>query len=84
MKIKTNIVAVYAKHLDNRRLLGYAKGETKDIEAYFDDDKGYGLELESVEVVNIEAGYAESRTRLLDKRKRIQAELDELNRRLTR
>ena len=71
------IYAVYATELHATRLLGYATGDMRDIQAYFDDKKAYGLEIECVtdKVTNIPAGYWEKKAYYLKKKAYHQAAL---------
>jgi hypothetical protein len=77
------IVAVRAKTSDNHDpVVGYAIGADHDIEAYFEDGKQYGITLEPITPVAVPSGFAAHRTNIVNKRDKLQAEVDELNRRL--
>lgn len=76
------IYAVYATHVDNIYLLGYAIGEMEDINAYYDDQKAYGLKIKAVKPVAIPKGFAVKRKALLQQKAALQAQLDKLNKEL--
>ena len=79
----TRIVSVRAQTCGNHDpIVGYATGKTHDIEAYFDNVKQYGLTIEAIKVVEVPSGYKAHRDNIVAKRDRLQAELDELNKRL--
>lgn len=78
------IYAVYATDNDRNRLLDFAIGAKEDIEAYFDDRKSYGLVLEPVNPLIIEAGYLVKRDAILKEKKQLEERLSVLNLRLKR
>ena len=78
------IVSVSATQTDRNYFLGHAIGATEDIEAYFDDSKGYGLEMEPVSPVVIPAGYAAKRKGMLAKRADLERQLKEMDAQLKR
>lgn len=81
---KQQVYAVFAKHLDRNKLLGYCYSESfDDIEAYYEDRKGYGLEVEAVHPIRIVSGYADRKKELADKRDKLQRQIDELNRQIS-
>lgn len=73
------IWAVYAHDVDKRRLLGHAIGKPKDIDAYFDERKSYGLEKEEVRPIRIPDGYADNKQRLIREKQRLENELKQIN-----
>lgn len=77
-------VAVYGTDPDRHYLLGYAYGDSRDIQAYFDDRKGYGLEFETVNPVYVQEGYADEKTQILVEMEDLQRRLDELKSQLER
>jgi hypothetical protein len=60
-------------------IVGYAVGEKADIEAFFADRKGYGLELERVAVQHIPAGFASKRESLLRQKEAHEKEVARIN-----
>lgn len=73
------IYAVYANSTDRRYLLGFATGEIKDIEAFFDDQKAYGLNLERVKAQHIPPGFADKRAALLQQKAAHEAEVRKID-----
>jgi hypothetical protein len=74
------IFQVTAEHLDGPpRLLGHATGQKADIEAFYADQKGYGLALKQVQVQNIPPGFAQKRATLLQQKEQYQKEIDRIN-----
>lgn len=78
MTTVTEVTAVYASYVDRRYLLGYAVGRRRDIEAYFDDRKVYGLEFVNVIAIHIPPGYAEKKEGLMGQKAQLEKELREL------
>lgn len=77
--IKTGLIAVYAKGLHDDRLLGYIINSSMfDAEAYFEDQKGYGLEFKDVEAITIPTGYSTKKKLIQDKIKYHKEELAKL------
>ena len=77
------IYAIYAKHLDRNQLLGYCYSESwEDIEAYYEDKKAYGIEVEAVRPVRIPKGYADRKALLVKERESLQKQIAELDRRI--
>lgn len=77
------IYAIFAKHLDRNVLLGYCYSESwEDIEAYYEEKKAYGLEVEHVRPVRIPKGYAEQKSTLVKQREALQKQIDELDRQI--
>lgn len=72
------IYAVYATHVDRSVLLGYATGTPKDIHAYFEEKKGYGLEIQTIKPINIPAGYSQKKAALIKIRDRLERELADI------
>lgn len=73
------IYAVHGTNLDHKYFLGHAIGERCDIEAYFEAQQGYGLEIEIVAPITIPKGYAKEKDRLKVKRAILQGSLRKLN-----
>ena len=75
-----HIHAVFAKHLDVDRIIGYVFGNVshKDISAYFDDEKGHGIYMKSIHVTDIPEGYAESFDTKMKRITELEKELKEL------
>jgi hypothetical protein len=79
------IVAVSGTYCDGKPyLLGYVTGSERDIRAFFDAAKGYGLKMSEVVVKSIPDGYADTCVRLLQAKAEIEAQLDALNKQLKR
>lgn len=78
------IHAVFAKYEDRNRLLGYVIAESEeDVQAYYEDKKAYGLEIETIEPVRIPAGFAAEKSELIRQRDALKKQLQELESRLT-
>jgi hypothetical protein len=78
----TPAMAVFANHEHARVFLGLFTGKQHDIEAYLADRKAYGLEFEPANIRNIPSGFKAHRDNIIAKRDRLQAELNELNKRI--
>lgn len=76
------IYAVTAKHTQGPVFIGLAQGELEDIKAYFDSEKGYGLEVLPAKVINVESGFAEKRKQLLIRQEQLEIELEQIRREL--
>jgi hypothetical protein len=76
------IYAVYATDTDRDRLLGYATGNTVDIEAYFDSRKGYGLEINPITICHVPPGYSSQHRELIAKRADLERQINELNKQI--
>jgi len=62
------VYQVFAKHDDRDRELGFARAETlADLEAFFDDRKGYGLVVKPIKSVTVPCGLADRKRSLKDK-----------------
>jgi hypothetical protein len=81
-EVNKPVMVVWANNNDRRLFLGHATGAAHDIESYYEERKGYGLELEPVEITHVESGYKAHKDNIIAKRDRLQAELDQLNLRL--
>jgi len=75
------IFSVVAVSENKESQLGYATGRENDIRAYFAAD-GRDIEVRPIKIVDVPAGYDAHRANIIAKRDRLQAEVDELNRRL--
>jgi hypothetical protein len=77
------IYAVYATHVDRNYLLGYCiSDERQDINAYYDEEKGYGLEVERVAPIVIPSGYAVQKKELVRQREVLKKQLEEIDRKI--
>lgn len=77
------IVAVSGTHNDGAAyLLGYVTGAERDIRAFFDDSKGYGLKMTEVKAKHIPVGYADTRAKLLQEKAAIEAKLAAIDKQL--
>lgn len=75
------VYAVYAKHVDRNILLGFCISDTyDDIEAYYEEKKAYGLEIEPVHPVRIPAKFAIRKKELVKRRLELEKQLKELER----
>ena len=79
MPEQLHIYQVEAMHVDRNQLLGYATGEKRDIEAYFESRKAYGLVLSLVVPKHIPAGYAGMMARMAKQREELQRQMLELD-----
>jgi len=73
------LYAVYANQLDREQFLGVATGVVKDIEAYYDQKKSYGLRVEPLKIVEIPEGYAGKYEKLIKERVVLEERLKQLN-----
>lgn len=80
--LENKIYAVYGDNGSSRYLLGYATGLTKDIAAFFDDKKGYGLLIEEVQPIHIPSGYKLKLETLKLQKKALELELEEINKQI--
>ena len=80
--MRDKIKAVYAKHLDRDKLLGYAVGEDADIYAFYDAQSGYGIYMKDVVVTPIPKGFAHRKECLLGRRRELEAEIAEIERQI--
>ncbi len=87
----SKIIAVWSKHEDRNHLLGYAVGNHllghavgnhEDIAAYFEDEKGYGLEMNVVIAKKIPEGYAMKKRALQDLKESLESELEAINKKI--
>lgn len=81
-KQQQQIYAVTAKHAQGPVFIGLAQGELEDIKAYFDNQKGYGLEISPANPINVECGFAKKREQLLIRENQLRAELEQIQREL--
>lgn len=72
--------AVYAAHVSREVLLGYATGDMVDIEAFYDDQKGYGLTFKEVKVQHIPTGFAKKCAALNELKAEHEKEIERINR----
>lgn len=72
------IYAVYANHEDRRLFLGLAVGNVQDIQAFYDERKAYGLDLERANIQYIPQGFASRKAALMGKKRELQQQLIEL------
>lgn len=73
------VFAVYAIDLDRLIFLDFACGNPKDIEVYFEDRSGYGLELKPVNPLIIEEGLRHRKNKLLLEKEKLEKQLAVLN-----
>lgn len=76
------IYAVTAQYSQGPVFIGLAQGELEDIKAYFDNQKGYGLEVLPAKIINVDGGFAKKREQLLIKANQLRAELEQIQREL--
>lgn len=76
------IMAVYAEGLDRDYLLGFSTGDQKDIAAFYDNKKQFGLKLVPIAVKAIPTGFADRKADLVTKRDELQKQLDDLNKQI--
>lgn len=76
------IYAVTAKYTAGPYFLGLATGSQEDICAYFESQKGYGLDVSPVKCINVESGFAEKRRQLLTKQAQLKLELEQIEQEL--
>lgn len=69
------IYAVTAKYTAGPCFLALATGSQEDICAYFESQKGYGLDVSPVKCINVESGFAEKRRQLLIKQQELEVEI---------
>lgn len=74
------LFAVYAVYDDRNRFLGCVecdsiKESQKDIESFFEDQKGYRLEIEEIKPIRIAKGYAERKKSLIKRREDLERQL---------
>lgn len=60
------VQVVYAKYEDRNHLLGFVSIDSnrEDIESYFEEKQGYGLIIETQEVLTIPEGYARDKAEI--------------------
>jgi hypothetical protein len=78
----TTLFLVWANDSDRRRFLGLCTGHSNDIEAYYEDKKGYGLDIESVVPTVITAGYGKRKKELIVQKQELERQLKELDNRI--
>ena len=64
------------------KILGYATGKRGDIEAYYQDKKCYAIHLDPITVENITIESANQRAADFKKKKELEHQLEELNKKL--
>jgi hypothetical protein len=62
--------------------LGFCKGNPSDIQTYFEDRKTYHISLSEIEVLEITPDSAKERKVLIDKKKELEEELENINKRI--
>lgn len=79
------IYAVFATHLDRESPLGYViNSKLEDVEAYFNERKGYGLTFREVWPMQIPRGFAKNKQELLDKKLKLEREIKILEEKIKR
>ncbi len=74
--------AVYGTDVDRDYLLGYARGNPKDIKIVFEHKKGYGLKLTAVRALEVTPELAQSISRLRTEKAVYEAKLKEVESKL--
>jgi hypothetical protein len=83
VRLRNNIMGetiyrVEGSNVDRNFFIAYATGNEGDIRSYFEDRKGYGLELEAVRPIHITPEMTQEKYKLLVERERIERRLKEI------
>lgn len=62
------------------RTLGYCTGDIRDIEAYFKNEKAYSLSIEPITVKHIDKQVAANKAQLIERKRQIEKELENIKR----
>jgi hypothetical protein len=76
--MEQQIYRVEGSNVDRNFFIAYATGNEADIRMYFDDRKGYGLELDAVRPIHITPEMTQEKYKLLVERERIERRLKEI------
>ena len=63
-------------------VLGYCSGNPEDIKKFYDDRKTYAIDIKPIEVKHISKEDADNKNSLIQRKKELQSELDNINKKL--